>query len=395
MPAGAEFFVDAALQLGIDTFFTLVGDHLNEVLSVAGRRGVRIVDMRHESGVTHAADAWGRTHRKPAIALVTGGPGHTNSLTGIATCYQAASPMIAVSGAPSSALAGRQVFQVIDQVGMAAPVCKYAAQASSPGQLPYYLGRAYAEATSGRMGPVHLTIPVDVFEGRADAALAMPQPIARPALAPATSEAARALELLEKAGRPIVIGGSGLWWADAGKDLEQFLNRTALPYYSVTMARGLIRDDFRYAMGYSDGALNKAVHKAFPEADVVLVLGKRIDYRMALGGPRLFSPQARFVQVDLHAPELGATRGLELGICADVRSTLRAMLDLLGTKRWPAKSAWLRQQRKWRDEWQGALSDTASDRGAPIHPAAFYAELAKVLPENILYAWDGGDFIHW
>src|SRR6185312_7323540 len=98
MPNGAELFVETAMRLGIDTVFTLVGDHLNEVLAAAARSGMRVVDMRHESGVTHAADAWARINRRPALALVTGGPGHTNSLTGIATAQLAGSPLIAVSG---------------------------------------------------------------------------------------------------------------------------------------------------------------------------------------------------------------------------------------------------------------------------------------------------------
>src|SRR3954466_8855028 len=98
MPIGAELFVQATVQLGIDTIFTLVGDHLNEVLAAAARAGIRILEQRHESGVTHAADAWARIHRKPGLSLVTGGPGHTNSLTGIATAQLAGSPRIAVSG---------------------------------------------------------------------------------------------------------------------------------------------------------------------------------------------------------------------------------------------------------------------------------------------------------
>ncbi len=381
--------------LGIGEIFTLVGDHLNEVLSVAGGRGIRIIDFRHESGVTHAADAWGRIHRKPAISLVTGGPGHTNSLTGIATAFQAASPLIAVSGAPSTALAGRQVFQVIDQVGMAAPVCKWAAEPASAGQIPYYLGRAYQEAISGRMGPAHLTIPVNLFAGNAEGALAMPVPGRRPEMAPSGKEVEQALGLLKKAERPIVIAGSGLWWSDAGLELRRFLNRTNLAYYSVTMARGVIPDTFRNSMGYADGALNKAVHEAFPEADVVLVLGKRIDYRLALGGPRLFSPKAKFIQVDIVEQELGLTRALEVGICADVRSTLRCMNESLGSKTWPARAAWMKRQRSLRDDWQAQLAQTATDRSKPIHPAAFFAELAQALPPSTLFAWDGGDFIHW
>src|SRR3954453_515092 len=105
MPTGAELFVETITGLGIDRIFTLVGDHLNEVLAVAAKAGVQVVDMRHESGVTHMADAWARITRKPALSLVTGGPGHTNSLTGIATAQLAASPLIAVSGSRANAVA--------------------------------------------------------------------------------------------------------------------------------------------------------------------------------------------------------------------------------------------------------------------------------------------------
>src|SRR6266566_6304363 len=159
MPSGAELFIRSIKELGITQIFTLVGDHLNEVLAVAGREGIRILDMRHESGVTHAADAWARITRRPAISLVTGGPGHTNSLTGIATAQLAASPLIAVSGSRASNLADRQAFQDIDQVGTARPVVKWAAEAPCAAEIPFYLERAYAVADSGRKGAAHLTIP--------------------------------------------------------------------------------------------------------------------------------------------------------------------------------------------------------------------------------------------
>src|SRR6185369_8333861 len=139
MPNGADLFVQATVQLGMDTIFTLVGDHLNEVLAEAARSGIRIVDMRHESGVTHAADAWARIHRRPALALVTGGPGHTNSLTGIATANLAGSPLIAVSGSRQRSMAHRQAFQDIDQVGMVRPVVKWAAEVLEAGEIPFYL----------------------------------------------------------------------------------------------------------------------------------------------------------------------------------------------------------------------------------------------------------------
>src|SRR5205809_6409553 len=108
MPSGAELFVRSIAELGISQIFTLVGDHLNEVLAVAAREGIRILDMRHESGVAHAADAWARMSRKPALALVTGGPGETNPLTGIGTAKPAASPRIAGCGSPGAQLGERR-----------------------------------------------------------------------------------------------------------------------------------------------------------------------------------------------------------------------------------------------------------------------------------------------
>src|SRR4029450_998067 len=150
MPSGAELFVRSIAELGISQIFTLVGDHLNEVLAVASREGIRILDMRHESGVTHAADAWARMSRKPSLSLVTGGPGHTNSLTGIATAQLAASPLIAVSGSLATAAGHRGASQDIAQVGLARPVVKWAGDPPSAAQIPFSLGRAYQEANSGR-----------------------------------------------------------------------------------------------------------------------------------------------------------------------------------------------------------------------------------------------------
>lgn len=394
MPNGAELFVRSISQLGIPQIFTLVGDHLNEVLAVAAREGIRILDMRHESGVTHAADAWARITRKPALSLVTGGPGHTNSLTGIATAYLAASPLIAVSGSRATALADRQAFQDIDQIGMAKPVVKWAAQPPNAAQIPFYLGRAYAEANSGRKGPVHLTIPVDVFTANAEAASPLPIPPEEPAPGPPSRDIERAIELLRSASRPVVIAGSGVWWSGAGPELRAFIERTSLPLYTITMARGLVSDEHPLCMGYADPALNKAVHTAFQEADVFLVLGKRIDYRLALGGARLFPPAAKFIQVDIHPQELGMNRKLEVGICADVKPTLSALLDAAGEKSWPAL-AWLDRLRVLRAEWEGQVAAMADDNSTPLHPAAFYRELKAALPRDVLYAWDGGDFVHW
>lgn len=391
MPTGAELFVGAAQRLGIDTIFTLVGDHLNEVLAVAARSGIRVVDLRHESGVTHAADAWARIHRQPALALVTGGPGHTNSLTGIATAQLAGSPLIAVSGARASTLADRQAFQDIDQVGMARPVVKWAAEPPDAQQIPFYLRRAYEIANAGRRGAVHLTIPVDLF--RAQAQSAHPAPASAPAARMANIPA-EALDLLRRAGRPVAIAGSGVWWAHAEDALRRFIEHTSIPLYTITMARGTVPDDHPLAMGYADPALNHAVQHVFREADVVLVVGKRIDYRLSMGGARLFRSDAKFIQVDVHEEEFGLNRAVDVAILADAREALDALTEAAGPEPWPARP-WLDRVRELRCGWEAELARAAEDTASPMHPAAFFRELREALPPSVLYSWDGGDFAHW
>ena len=391
MPSGAELFVRALRQLRIETIFTLVGDHLNEVLALAAEAGIGIVDLRHESAVTHAADAWARIHRSPALSLVTGGPGHTNSLTGIATAQLAGSPLIAVSGSRPSTLADRQAFQDIDQVSMARPVVKWAAEPPTPAEIPFYLERAYAIANSGRRGAVHLTIPVDLFRGTAGSAARDTSPIQPPARPP---DLADAIDLLRAAERPVVIAGSGVWWAGAEDALRRFVEYTSLPLYTITMARGVLPDSHPLSMGYADPALNHAVHAAFREADLFLIVGKRIDYRLALGGPRLFPPGARFIQIDIHPEELGLNHPLDVAICADARLALEALTAAAGPQPWPARS-WLDRLRALRGEWQASLAAAASSNESPMHPAAFFRALEAALPEGILYSWDGGDFAHW
>src|SRR5438874_6988197 len=222
MPSGAELFVRSIRELGISRIFTLVGDHLNEVLAVAAWEGLSIVDMRHESGVTHAADAWARITRKPALSLVTGGPGHTNSLTGIATAQLAASPLIAVSGGRATTAGDRGAFQDIDQVGMAKPACKWSAEPPNAAQIPFYLGRAYQEANTGRKGAVHLTIPVDLFTGKTETPARVPAPVEN-LPAPDSHEIRQIAELLRAAERPVVIAGSGVWWSGAEAQLQDFI----------------------------------------------------------------------------------------------------------------------------------------------------------------------------
>jgi len=163
------------------------------------------------------------------------------------------------------------------------------------------------------------------------------------------------------------------------------------------MARGIVPDDHPLVMGYADPALNAAVSTAFREADLFLVVGKRIDYRLAMGGERLFPPHARFIQIDIHADELGLNRPLEVAICADARLALEALLHAGSDPATdsPPRRPWLDRLQSLRIEWQARLAQSGADTAAQLHPAAFFRELSRALPADVHYSWDGGDFAHW
>jgi acetolactate synthase-1/2/3 large subunit len=211
-------------------------------------------------------------------------------------------------------------------------------------------------------------------------------------LSPSAPDVARAIDLLRDAARPVVIAGSGIWWSRAEDALARFLERTSLPLYTITMARGAVSDEHPLVMGYADPALNYAVHTAFREADLFLIIGKRIDYRLALGGPRLFPSDAKFIQVDIHEQEFGLNRRLDLAIHADARVALDALAEAAGPTPWPP-TPWLDRLRSLRCQWQSQLA--LGDADGPLHPAAFFHELREALPHDVLYSWDGGDFAHW
>ncbi len=396
MPTGAELFVSSIKNLGATHLFTLVGDHLNEVLQVAQREGLKIFDTRHESAAVHMADGWGRMTRTPGVSLVTGSPGHTNSISGIAAANATGSPVFAVSGMSTSQLRDRNAFQDMDQLALVRSITKYAAVPAHAGQIPFHVRRAYQQALSGRPGATHLSIPVDLFTGTAEQPTPLPEgPIAISRPRPDSADINRVIDLLDQAERPVVIAGSGAWFADAGAQLEAFIEKASLPLFTICLARGLVPDSHPLCFGYADPTLNRAAPEAFAEADVVVVLGKKLDYRLRLGGKQLFSPDAKFVQVDIEPAELGLNRPLEVGIAADVKLTLEDLLDALGRREAPDRSSWLARITAARDAWRQELAETAARPSTPMHPLHLFMRLRDLVPQDATLCWDGGDFVHW
>ena len=396
MPNGAELFIASLKKLGVSHIFTLVGDHLNEILRVAEREGLVIADTRHESAAVHMADGWGRITRQPGVSMVTGAPGHTNSLSGIATAHTTGSPILAMSGMSSSKMRDRYAFQDMEQLAMVQAITKYAAMPAESGQIPFHVHKAFLESLSGRNGASHLSVPVDLLTTKTENHYPLPGgPIEIRKPGPDSNEISRLIDLIDTAERPVVIAGSGTWWSGASSELQTFVEKTSMPLFTVCLARGVVSDDHPLCFGYADPTLSRAAAKAFKEADVVIVLGKKLDYRLRLGGARLFSPEAKFAQVDIHPEELGLNRRLEVGIYSDVKLALQALNDALQDRTAPDRSGWLARVNKTDEAWRQELESIAAAPSDPMHPLHLYMQMRTWVPADATLCWDGGDFVHW
>ena len=396
----AHLLVRTLRRHGIDRIFGLCGDHVNPIFNACLDEGVSIVDTRHESGATHMADAWARVTGTPGVSVVTGGPGHTNSLTGIATAWIAGSPLLAISGQYESTLRERGALQEMDQIGMVAGVTKWSRLVTEPTRLSAYVTHALRIAVDGRPGPVHLSIPVDALSAEVEtSANPMAEPV-RPTPPAAPDSAVRAtLDRLRAAKRPVVIAGSGVWWGRAWRSLRRFVEVTGLPCFTIGMARGTIPDDHPLCFGYADPLLNPRAREGIPQADSALILGKRVDFRLGYG--RVFAPDAALIQVDLHAAEFGKNRPIHLAIEADCGEFLKQLVAGAEATRtdW-SHGNWVTDLRRaGRSELEADRAAEASDV-VPIHPLRLVREIRQYFDaqgpaHEIVYSIDGGDFAQW
>ena len=396
MPSGSELFVRSLASQGVDRVFTLVGDHLNDVLQVAAREGFSVYDTRHESAAVHMADGWTRLTRTPGVSMVTGAPGHTNSITGIATADATAVPMLTVSGMSDSNLRDRYAFQDMDQLKLVQGITKYAAVPARSSQLPFYVKRSFQAMLHGRPGVAHLSIPVDLFTDRNDSHFPIPtEPVAILRSAPASSDVDRAMDLFSAAERPVIVAGSGAYWSGAEAELQAFVEGLHAPLFTTNLARGMVSDEHPLCFGYADATINRGAETALRQSDLVIIVGKRLDYGLRMGGPQLFSESAQTVQIDVCGTELGLNRSLEVGIQADARTTLEVLSAELAKRAPVDRSSWIGEVRRGCDEYAAKVARLTATPRSPMHSVHVYDALRQAIPADATICWDGGDFVHW
>jgi acetolactate synthase-1/2/3 large subunit len=394
---GGELLVRVLAQAGIDTIFTLHGGHLDAIYQAASAHGLRLVDTRHEQAAGHAADGWARTTGRPGVAIVTAGPGVTDCVTAIANAYLDCIPTLFIGGAAPLRDAETLPLQGgLDQLALLTPITKWAHRVTHTHRIPDLVAQALRTAVSGRPGPVYLELPIDVLFARVEEEKARGPARLLPDAAPAPPAPAveQVIEWLAAAERPAVLAGGGAWFSGAAPELLRFAERVGAPVFSNGKAHGIVPAGHPLC-GRGFQTLAFAGRAGAGEADLVLVLGARFGLFLGGRGAPLIPRNARLVQVDVAAEEIGRNRDVDLGIAADCRETVRALDAAAAGRAWPDRSAWQTAIRRVGEGHRLLFAQALESDKPPIHPYRLAAEIAKALPEDAIVAADGGETASW
>ncbi len=365
---------------GIDTLFTLSGGHLFSIYDGCRDEGVRLIDTRHEQTATFAAEGWSKVTRVPGVAALTAGPGITNGMSAMAAAQQNQSPLVVLGGRAPASRWGMGSLQEIDHVPFVAPLTRFAGTAQSAQDAGLLVDRALRAAVGAPSGVGFADFPMDhVFsmsedDGRPGALSDLPSP-------PAVDADAldRAVGLLSKAHRPVIMAGTNVWWGHGEAALLRLAEQLRIPVLMNGMARGMVPADHPLAF-------SRARSKALGGADVALIVGVPMDFRLGFGG--VFGADTQLIVVDRARPERAHPRPATSELYGDLTEILSTLAESGTTEHQDWIEALRTVETAARHREQAEL---AEDR-IPLHPMRVYAELAPLLDRDAVVVIDAGDF---
>jgi acetolactate synthase-1/2/3 large subunit len=378
--------VSATLKAhGVSHLFTLSGGHLFSVYDGCKHDGIAIVDTRHEQTAAFAAEGWAKATRRPGVAALTAGPGVTNGMSAMAGALMNGSPMLVLGGRAPAMRWGQGSLQEIDHVPFVAPVTKFAATADSPDQIPGLVDEALRIAAAAPTGPTFVDLPLDhVFSEGSLPESDLP-PLADLRSLPVPDGVEQAAELLRGAERPVIMAGTGLYWAHGEDALRAIAEELQVPVFLNGLARGCLPADH-------ERFFSRARSQALKGADVALVVGVPMDFRLGFG--HSFGDDTQIVVIGSAPPDKQSARTPALELYGGIAATLDALRESAGDVS-PARAEWLRQLRASENEKRAAEQEELTAERAPLHPMRLYYELQQVLDRGAVVIGDGGDFVSY
>ncbi len=385
---GAELLIESLISAGIKYLFTLSGNQILSIYDASIGRDIDLIHTRHEAAAVHMADGWGRLTEQPGVALLTAGPGHCNAISALYGALMAESPMVLLSGHAPHAQIGSGAFQEIDQVATAKPVTKAAWLVEDPNHLDEAITTALSLACEGRPGPVHLSLPADVLE-----ATISPQSLqgtdknAASIGVASASDVDDILRQLTEAEHPLILAGPAMGRPLRWTEVERLSEATGIPALPMESPRGV-----------NDPWLHQATN-CLSKADLVLLVGKKLDFSLRFGQPPFFSEECRFIQIDADASQLRPEKPVALTIHAEptdvVRQLTTAAQAFEDLQRERHHDSWraevIAAQKATPPEWEQIRASVEQ----PIHPLRVCEALQPFLDDDAVFVSDGGEFGQW
>ncbi len=390
---GFHLVIDALKVNGIDTIFGLPGIPITDLTRMAQAEGIRMISFRHEQNAGNAAAIAGFMTQKPGICLTVSAPGFLNGLTALANATTNCFPMILISGSSEREIVDLQQgdYEEMDQLAIAKPLCKAAFRVLHAEDIGVGVARAIRAAVSGRPGGVYLDLPAKLFAQSMDAEAGKRSLIQvvdpAPRQIPAADAIGRALDLLEGAKRPLILLGKGAAYAQADADIRSLVEKTGIPYLPMSMAKGLLPDTHE---------LSAAAARSFvlPEADVVLLIGARLNWLLSHGKGKTWGGKGhkdaggqKFIQIDISPQEMDSNVRIDAPVVGDIGSCVSALLAGIGAA-WPKPPAeWLTAVAERRDRNIAKMAETLAKDPVPMnfHSALnVVRDIVKANPDAIL-----------
>ncbi len=377
---------------GVKRVYGLCGGHIMPIWMRLDVEGIQIIDVRDERAAVYMAHAEAELGNGLGVALVTAGPGVTNAMTGIAYSHVARSSVLVLSGLPPVPQGNRGALQDITHTDLVRSITRYARTVYNADLALQELDEAVCRSLGqgGEPGPTYLDFPVDVLRRRVSPAVELAErfvPRTFNSIAPNDAEVRAAVELLWSAKRPLVIAGRGAKFSSAA--LSELLSRLGAAYLDTGESKGLVPESHPSVVAAMRGVVMK-------QADVVLTLGRRLDFQLAYGSPAVFG-DAKFVRIADCAAELRDNRRGEVEILASCDLTLQAMLEVVAERTSSADKTWLENLRQQHQERSEKLSLSMRNAKAGIdglmHPNQVLSALRDVVDEDAILVADGGDFL--
>ena len=391
---GSEILAKALKKEGTDNLLFLMGGPMLLAEACCIKEGIRPIDVRHEQAAALMGQAYSRLLQRPSVCMAASGPGVINLTTGIANALIDCCPVVAIGGSSPIQQFGRQVFQEIDQVAIMRGCVKWADRVYNLKRIPEQVNNAFQHAMSGKPGPTYLDFPGDVLyakipEEEVDWSMSgRPLLNARPLGDP---EQVDALVLaLASAKKPVIVSGSGVIWSRAWNEMQELVERAGIPFYTTPQGRGVVPDD--HPLSYLSMRST-----AFRDADLIIVLGTRMNYIISHAAPPRFNAEAKIARIDIDANEIAtAPRKVDIAIVGDCKMVLNQILSGIKGKVDPDRF------KEWRKRLADGVAEKLASPGAnkpvedgDIHPLRLCEEINAFLDRDAILVVDGQEVLNF